>query len=67
MFSSGNCVCVDGFFDDGSSKNCISCSNKCLTCASNADNCLSCDNGDFRELVSNSCYCKGKLNLFIDI
>lgn len=38
-----DCICDDGYFDDGSNSDCSICNYKCLTCINNALNCLSCN------------------------
>ncbi|CAD8190791.1 unnamed protein product [Paramecium octaurelia] len=37
-----NCDCEAGYFDDGSSSNCLKCANKCLTCKGLANLCVKC-------------------------
>ncbi|KAL4449624.1 hypothetical protein ABPG74_007447 [Tetrahymena malaccensis] len=56
--STGNCQCLSGFFDDGSSVQCVQCNYTCKQC-NNQNECSLCDNTKFRQLKPPSqCECQ---------
>lgn len=42
IFNNGQCLCTNGYYDNGTSILCLPCSYVCLTCLS-AHTCLDCD------------------------
>lgn len=51
------CDCDDGYFDDGTSENCIPCDASCLTCTNSAENCTSCSTSAHRVSSGTTCIC----------
>lgn len=56
-FKESSCICVDGYFDDGISSECLckfyfnlECSYKCKTCQNTKDICVECADNSIREL-----------------
>lgn len=52
-----SCACIDGYYDDGSSADCIQCQYSCLTC-NDGTSCLTCDSSKYRSFSSTTNLCK---------
>eukprot|EP00828_Plagiopyla_frontata_P040220 TRINITY_DN538_c0_g1_i2.p1 TRINITY_DN538_c0_g1~~TRINITY_DN538_c0_g1_i2.p1 ORF type:complete len:1831 (+),score=273.59 TRINITY_DN538_c0_g1_i2:3-5495(+) len=60
LLVNNKCVCMDGFFDDGTIEQCKQCHYSCLTCSGPLPtNCLTCATSQYRGLDSGKCICQG--------
>ncbi|CAD8084764.1 unnamed protein product [Paramecium primaurelia] len=59
QLQNNNCICVEGTYEVGTSKECMLCNKTCLTCINQANYCLTCSVDNFRIFIpGNQCACK---------
>ncbi len=64
--STGECLCVTGYFDDGSNA-CKPCSSLCMTCSDNANFCTGCSSELNRIIKTENKTCACKIGFYEDI
>ncbi|KAL4454000.1 hypothetical protein ABPG74_003883 [Tetrahymena malaccensis] len=66
--SQNNCDCIDGYYDDGKSKECQKCDEKCFSCTQKGKclKCLSNDSNNFSVLVDSNGNCLCKDGYYLD-